>query len=238
MYTYLFINLFAILIPFIVSFDRRNYFFSRWKYLFPAIAVTGLFFILWDILYTSLGIWGFNPRYLTGIYIFNLPVEEILFFITIPFATVFTYDTLLYLVKNDYLGKASRTISFTLVTLLIVVAVFNLGKLYTSVTFLLTASFILFHELVIRSTYLGRFYFSFLVLLVPFFIINGILTGSFIEEEVVWYDNSQNLSFRLFTIPVEDLFYGLLLILMNVTLFEYFKKKDNYSEKLNRGARS
>ncbi len=225
MYTYLLINFFAILIPFIVSFDKRNYFFSRWKYLFPAIAVTGLFFILWDILYTSLGIWGFNPRYLTGIYIFNLPVEEVLFFITIPFATVFTYDTLIYLVKNDYLRKASRTISFTLVTLLFVVAVFNLSKLYTSVTFLLTASFILFHELVIKPTYLGRFYFSFLVLMVPFFIINGILTGSFIEEEVVWYDNSHNLSFRLFTIPVEDLFYGLLLILMNITLFEYFKKK-------------
>jgi len=224
-YTYLLINFFAILIPFIVSFDKRNYFFSRWKYLFPAIAVTGLFFILWDILYTSLGIWGFNPRYLTGIYIFNLPVEEVLFFITIPFATVFTYDTLIYLVKNDYLRKASRTISFTLVTLLFVVAVFNLSKLYTSVTFLLTASFILFHELVIKPTYLGRFYFSFLVLMVPFFIINGILTGSFIEEEVVWYDNSHNLSFRLFTIPVEDLFYGLLLILMNITLFEYFKKK-------------
>ncbi len=225
MYTYLLINFFAILIPFIVSFDKRNYFFSRWKYLFHAIAVTGLFFILWDILYTSLGIWGFNPRYLTGIYIFNLPVEEVLFFITIPFATVFTYDTLIYLVKNDYLRKASRTISFTLVTLLFVVAVFNLSKLYTSVTFLLTASFILFHELVIKPTYLGRFYFSFLVLMVPFFIINGILTGSFIEEEVVWYDNSHNLSFRLFTIPVEDLFYGLLLILMNITLFEYFKKK-------------
>lgn len=225
MYTYLLINFFAILIPFIVSFDKRNYFFSRWKYLFPAIAVTGLFFILWDILYTSLGIWGFNPRYLTGIYIFNLPVEEVLFFITIPFATVFTYDTLIYLVKNDYFRKASRTISFTLVTLLFVVAVFNLSKLYTSVTFLLTASFILFHELVIKPTYLGRFYFSFLVLMVPFFIINGILTGSFIEEEVVWYDNSHNLSFRLFTIPVEDLFYGLLLILMNITLFEYFKKK-------------
>ncbi len=225
MYTYLLINFFAILIPFIVSFDKRNYFFSRWKYLFPAIAITGLFFILWDILYTSLGIWGFNPRYLTGIYIFNLPVEEVLFFITIPFATVFTYDTLIYLVKNDYLRKASRTISFTLVTLLFVVAVFNLSKLYTSVTFLLTASFILFHELVIKPTYLGRFYFSFLVLMVPFFIINGILTGSFIEEEVVWYDNSHNLSFRLFTIPVEDLFYGLLLILMNITLFEYFKKK-------------
>jgi lycopene cyclase domain-containing protein len=223
-YTYLLINFFAILIPFIASFDRRNYFYSKWKYLFPAIAITGFLFIVWDMLYTSMGIWGFNPRYLTGIYIVNLPVEEILFFITIPFACVFTYDSLNYLIKKDLFGKISSIISFVLVAVLITVALLNLGKLYTSVTFLLTAAFILFHEIVLKSPYMGRFYFTYMFLLIPFFIINGLLTGTLIEEQVVWYDNTQNLSIRILTIPVEDSVYGLLLILMNVTLFEYFKK--------------
>ena len=178
-----------------------------------------------------MGIWGFNPRYLTGIYIANLPVEEILFFITIPFACVFTYDSLNYLIKKDLFGKFSSNISYVLVALLIIVALLNLGKLYTSVTFLLTAAFILFHEIILKSPYMGRFYFSYMVLLVPFFIINGLLTGTLIEEQVVWYDNTQNLSVRILTIPVEDSVYGLLLILMNVTLFEYFKR-----ERTNKGA--
>ncbi len=230
MYTYLLINFFAILIPFIVSFDRRNYFYSKWKYLFPSIAITGTLFILWDMLYTSMGIWGFNPRYLTGIYIVNLPLEEILFFITIPFACVFTYDSLNYLIKKDLFGRFSSIISFVLVAVLITVAVMNLSKLYTSVTFFLTAAFILFHEVVLKSPYMGRFYFAYMVLLVPFFIINGLLTGTFIEEQVVWYDNTQNLSIRILTIPVEDSVYGLLLILMNVTLFEYFRKSRNDKE--------
>ncbi len=238
MYTYLLINFFAILIPFAVSFDKRNYFFARWKYLFPSIAITGLIFILWDMLYTNMGIWGFNERYLTGIYIANLPVEEVLFFITIPFACVFTYDTLNYLIKKDLFGKYSRTISFTLAAVLLTVGLFNLSRLYTSVTFILTAAFILYHELVLRSRYMGRFYFSYMVLLIPFFIINGLLTGSFIEEQVVWYDDTQNLSVRLFTIPVEDVIYGLFLILMNVTFFEYFKKRKIFANLFTPGSQS
>lgn len=230
MYTYLLINVFAVFIPVVISFDRRNYFFSRWKYLFPAMALTGLFFILWDILYTDMGIWGFNPRYLTGIYLVNLPLEEVLFFLCIPFACVFTYDALNYLIKKDLFGPFSNIISYALIAVLITTGLLNATKLYTSVTFFLTAAFILYLELMLKPGWLGRFYFSYMILLIPFFIINGLLTGSFIEEPVVWYDNSQNLSIRIFTIPIEDSVYGLLLILMNVTFFEYFKNSVKYNK--------
>jgi lycopene cyclase domain-containing protein len=67
--------------------------------------------------------------------------------------------------------------------------------------------------------------FAYLVILVPFFIVNGILTGTGLEEPVVWYNNEENLGIRLLTIPVEDSIYGFLLVGMNITLFEWMKSK-------------
>jgi lycopene cyclase domain-containing protein len=223
-YSYLLINLLAVLIPVIVSFDRRNYFFAKWKYLFPAIALTGLFFVLWDIIFTHWGIWGFNPRYITGLHIFNLPLEEVLFFICIPFACVFTYDSLNYLIKKDYLRHAAVPVSYALTAILLITAFLNITKLYTSVTFILTSGFLMFQILYLRPSWLGRFYLAYIVLLVPFFIINGILTGTWLEEQIVWYDNSMNLSLRIGTIPVEDMVYGFFLILMNISIYEFLKK--------------
>jgi len=72
---------------------------------------------------------------------------------------------------------------------------------------------------------LQRYFPTFMVMLIPFFIVNGILTGSFIENEVVWYNDNENLGIRLGTIPVEDVVYAFTLILTNLYLMSIFKRK-------------
>ena len=67
---------------------------------------------------------------------------------------------------------------------------------------------------------MGRFYFAYMILILPFFIVNGILTGTGIQDQVVWYNDAENLGVRMGTIPIEDTFYGLLLILLNVVIYE------------------
>lgn len=227
---YLFINIGSVSIPFLAGFDSRLRFYKQWKYLFPAMLLTMLVFIPWDMLKTSLEVWGFNPRYLSGFYIGNLPFEECLFFIAIPYACLFTYHSLNYLIRKDFLGQYADRITLYLAIFVLLVGIMNTDRLYTTVTFISTGVFLLFHRFVVKGAYMGRFYMMYLVTLFPFFIVNGLLTGSFIPEEVVFYDDTQNLGIRLGTIPVEDMVYGLLMLLMNVTWFEYFRNKSESTE--------
>ena len=88
-YTYLIVDLATIFIPLLFSFHPKIKFYDQWKSYLPALFISAFLFIAWDILYTYLGVWSFNPNYLSGLYLLNLPMEECLFFICIPYACVF-----------------------------------------------------------------------------------------------------------------------------------------------------
>ncbi|MDW3210821.1 MAG: lycopene cyclase domain-containing protein [Reichenbachiella sp.] len=220
-YTYLLIDVFTVLIPFLFSFHPKLRFDKKWSSFFPSMALVAMIFLIWDVYFTSIGIWGFNPEYLTGIYILNLPLEEILFFICIPYACVFTYHCFDILQIQPFPNQTGRWISLGLIIGLGVLLAFNFGKFYTTSTFVLLLATLIYLEWISKKN-LTHFYFSYLVLLIPFAITNGILTGSFIPNEVVWYNDQHNMGFRLGTIPFEDIFYGMLLILWNVQLMEFF----------------
>lgn len=222
-YLYLTVNLASVIVPFIASFYPPVPFYKKWKWVWPAILIPAVPFLIWDEYFTHLGIWGFNPEYLTGIYLGSLPLEEVLFFICIPYACVFTYFALNHLIKRDVLWFSHEIISSVLIISLFVAGVYFIEKAYTATTFILLACFLAYLVLKKRARFVGRFYISFGVILIPFFIVNGILTGSFIEGEVVWYDNTENLGIRLGTIPLEDVFYGMLLLMINVMLYEFLQ---------------
>ena len=223
MSTYLWINLGAVAIPFILSFDKKVAFYRKWKYHFPSLAIVAFIFIFWDIQFTRMEVWGFNPLHLSGLYIFNLPLEEVLFFFSIPYASVFTYEVLNTYIKKDLTGKAPVYISGSLAIILIVSGIYNIDRWYTSVTFLSTGTIIILLQYVMRFPKMGRFYIAYAVVIMPFLIVNGLLTGSWIHQEVVWYNNSENLGIRILTIPIEDFIYGMELILLNVVFFEYLQ---------------
>ncbi|WP_345006508.1 lycopene cyclase domain-containing protein [Snuella lapsa] len=213
---YLLLNLGSLSIPLIFSFHPRLKFYQYWKSLSMGLLVSFLIFIPWDIIFTVNGIWGFNANYFLNIKLFHLPLEEWLFFICIPYACVFTHYALLEYFPGKTLSiKATKVVSYSLILFFLIIAVYNLDKWYTLINFIL-ASIIIGIVLLKTPELLRSYYLTFLIMLIPFFIVNGILTGSFITNEVVWYNNSENLDIRLFTIPIEDVIYAFSLILVNL----------------------
>ncbi|MBY0433636.1 MAG: lycopene cyclase domain-containing protein [Cyclobacteriaceae bacterium] len=225
-YTYLLVNSLSLAFPVFFSFLPQNQFYKKWKYLWPAIVLPAAFFIAWDVYFTGMGVWGFNPDYVLGVFFINLPIEETLFFVCIPYACAFTYHSINILSKRERLSpRATNRLTDILCGGLLITAFINLDKWYTASAFLVCAALLLLHRWVWKTYYLGRFYFAFAFILIPFFIVNGVLTGTGLEQPVVWYNEQEFMGFRMGTIPFEDTFYGMALLLMNVTLYEYFQRK-------------
>jgi len=221
-FTYLLLMLGTMAVPLAFSFEKQVRFYTKLKYLLPAILFSGAIFIIWDLRFEELGIWSFNPEYLLGIYILNLPVEEWLFFIAIPYATVFIYEVLK--VQLPHFEKPNLFLGVSLVLLVVfaLTAYFFRERLYTFFNFFLLT--IYFGYTIFRNQFkqhYTRFYLTWLISLIPFLIVNGFLTAL----PVVEYNDAHNLGIRIFTIPIEDFFYFFLLLLMNLTIFEYLKKQ-------------
>ena len=143
-YSYLFIDLACIIIPFLASFYPKHGFFKKWKAFFIANSIIASIFITWDYWFTKIGVWGFNPDYLTGFYVGNLPIEEILFFICIPYACVFSYFAFKYIFKRNPLQENHDIITNIFLVTLFVISIFNIDKVYTVITFLSTSLLLLF----------------------------------------------------------------------------------------------
>lgn len=224
-YTYILVQLSCVLLPFLFSFYPKIRFYKHWKNFFLVSTVVAVGFIGWDMLFTKIGVWSFNPKYVTGIYLCNLPLEEVLFFYCIPFCCVFTWHCF----EIFFPPKEKNDIRINLLVwlasfVLIVTGILHIRQLYTSVTFILLGLTLAAVAWKMPKILL-RFFQVYLIILIPFFISNGILTGSFTDEPVVIYNDAHNLGIRMFTIPFEDTFYGMLLLLLNYTGYSWLQKR-------------
>lgn len=220
---YLWLNILTIFFPLILSFNRIGHFYKRWFAVFPAILIMAIFFISWDVWFTIDGVWGFNKDYLVDIEIAHLPIEEWLFFLCIPYACLFLYDQLVTLNVKNPLKKIDKYLDYFILGIAAAFLAKGYNNTYTSFITISVGIFIVIKQF-LNTPSNGIFYLSYFIILVPFTIVNGVLTGYITPEPVVWYNNAENLGVRFFTIPIEDFLYYYLIFGMCYTIFEGIKK--------------
>ena len=222
---YLWINVLSFTGPFLLSFDKKVHFYTHWKTLFPAILVVGTGFIAWDIYFTENSIWGFNPDYLSGITIINLPIEECLFFFTVPYACVFIYEVMKAYFPKFRPAQLAYGFSFVFTLTAISLALVFRQNWYTFYA-LLGAGLL---NWIIYFGWTPKWYpyfvISFIITMIPFLIVNGVLTGAVTPEPVVWYNENHIMGPRVVTIPMEDIFYNFFMLFPVVGIHEWLKVK-------------
>ncbi|MDN3707385.1 lycopene cyclase domain-containing protein [Myroides ceti] len=226
-YTYSAILFFTVIICFIASFDHRIKFNRYFIPFLKAAILVAIPFIAWDVWFTSKGVWWFNTDYTLGLIIAGLPLEEWLFFICIPFSCVFTYFCFDLFFKWNKISSLNNIIVFISIVGCSLVALLHHDKIYTLVTCIATILSLIYLHFVARVAWIGKASVVYTILMLGFFPVNGILTGTGLESPIVNYNPGDFLGIRMLTIPVEDAVYGYTQFLLVLYFFKRFKRNTN-----------
>jgi len=224
-YTYSLILFFTVIICFVASFDRRLRFDREFVPFLKASVIVALFFIAWDVWFTSRGVWWFNTTYTLGIVLAGLPLEEWLFFIFIPFSCIFTYFCLDKFFRWQHLSAFNNIVVFVSIIVCAVVALRYADRIYTLVTAIVTIVTLLVFHFVMRVQWISQASLVFTILMLGFLPVNGILTGTGLESPIVNYNPADFMGIRVFTIPIEDAVYGYTQFLWVLYFFKKFQTR-------------
>lgn len=84
-------------VPFFLSFWPQLKFYRNLSSLICSISLILIIFGTWDVVAVYRGHWSFNPEDVWALRIINLPLEEVLFFVVIPFCCIFTWEVIKYM---------------------------------------------------------------------------------------------------------------------------------------------
>jgi lycopene cyclase domain-containing protein len=136
---------------------------------------------------------------------------------------MFLYDQLVVLKAPNYLQKIEYILDYMMIGIATLFLIIGYPKLYTctvSILVILTTSLAIF----LKAPNKGIFYISYVIILMPFTLVNGVLTGYFTDNPIVWYNNAENLGIRFLTIPIEDFLYYFLMYEICYLSYEQIKK--------------
>lgn len=220
---YLILDSATVLFPLILSFDKKVAYVKQWTFVFLAGLIVGVPFLIWDYFFTAAGVWGFNPDYLAGYYLANLPVEEVLFFAVVPFSCVFIYACVKAYFGNIHFRKFNAVFYALISGYIVFIAVSGYSGAYAQ--YVVCSSLLTLLVIWLWRKHLHFLPMAFTISILPFMLVNGVLTGGFTDAPIVWYDDLERSPFRIFTIPAEDILYSFTLLGLNVALFEGLRQK-------------
>lgn len=211
--------------PFALSFDKKVAFHKEWRFVFLAALIVAIPFLIWDELFTQWKVWGFNPTYLLKIYLGQLPLEEVLFFVVIPYNFIFILKVIQAYFPNRNQKRFAPLFAFAFIISAIVWMLLHSDNYYTFLATFLTAVLTIFLR---NKIWYQDFMWAYLLCLIPFFIVNGVLTGAVTPEPIVWYSEQHIIGWRMISIPFEDLYYNYALLLPVTWMYFSLKnRKEN-----------
>jgi len=191
----------------------------------PAIIFSGTVFVLINNRFLDSGIISFNPSYMVGKTLYHLPIEEWLFLLIMSLFIFSVY--ILVNIRFSNFEKSNLFFAISVVLLLFFgfMAWASRPRLVPFFTFFLLV--IYFGYTLYRrrfNVHLSKFYISYIIIVIPYFLFKAILN----TLPVILYNNDFTLGFWIFNVPVEEFGNLFLMMLINITIFEFLKDNQLY----------
>ena len=116
-------------------------------------------------------------------------MEEILFFICIPYSCLFTWYCMDKFYDLSWNLKAENIFCILFSVALLITGFVFRQKIYTASTFISTAVLCLLLKFAFHINWFGKAVSIYALLIFPFLLVNGILTGTGIAAPVVIYNS-------------------------------------------------
>lgn len=200
-------------------------FFTEMKYMLPAIIFSGGIFVLFNIRLLKNGIISYNSAFLSGISLMELPIEEWLFLLVFSLLSFAIY--LQVKIRSENLNKPVLFLAISMVLLVFFGLIAWYSRLKPITFFIFFLLTIYLGYTIFRNRFkqhLPQFYIALVISFVPFFLFKGILYSL----PVVLNSGEYNLGINVYGVPVEEFGYFFLLMLINVTIFEYLRDRQLY----------
>jgi len=193
--------------------------------MFVAAIVASVPFIVWDAAVTGHH-WSFNPAYITGVRAFGLPLEELLFFVAVPFACLFTWTAMTPRAPafgSGARGSASTVAAGAAVGLVVAGTAFLISGVGYTGTVLVAAGIAVVLDRALGTRVVQRAVFLRFAALVV--VLTGVFNGYLTARPVVLYNPAEFLGLRIGTIPIEDFVYGLSLMTAVTASYEWLRSR-------------
>jgi len=224
---YILLDILIIIFPFLLSFKWKFAYYRYYKALFPAIAVVGIGYIIWDAIVTARGDWFFNYDYLSGISLIGLPIEEILFFIVVPYSCIFIYENLEHFLPDKKI-RYNKTFYISLIVVFILGGIAFYHQDYTILALMSCAFFFIIALWRFPEILQSRNYWLYIgISMIPFIIFNYLLTSTpiVLYNPVAIWGGDGLWNGRFFTIPLEDFFYNFSMLSLYLLVYRFFRKR-------------
>lgn len=215
--------LLAIFIPVaIISFLTPISRYRRYKPLLFSIGVVAPIYILWDELAVIYDTWSFDKYHVIGLYFFYLPLEEVAFFLVVPFSTLLIFEVLRAKIKGDFPKRIVTFVGLILSAFFIIFGLLYISKSYTSVAsffaaFSIITALILDRDLMVRKSlwlYIAISY-------IPFIFFDHIM----VSLPIFTYGKGSIIGIRIWGIPFEEFMYVFSLLLLYTVFYDFSRNR-------------